>query len=531
MKKDVKNDDTTRRGFMNAKSVIAAVLLIGLGIVFGVILVSNFNSMDATYALTNPNVVLGVQDRSDRDARMDPHTLSDAFIHAAEQTIPTVVSINVTATRESRRAPRWFEDFHRFFGPDFDPPQDERGRQRQGSGSGVIASPDGYIITNNHVVAGADDDGIRVRLNDRREYTAKLVGSDENTDLAVLKIDAQNLPAADFGDSDNLRVGEWVLAVGNPLQLTSTVTHGIVSALGRGGLGVIGREYGIENFIQTDAAINPGNSGGPLINLRGEVIGINIAIATTNTRFQGYGFAIPVNLARVVVEDIIHHGRVRRAYLGVQIEGVDETTARALGMERVSGVLVQGVIDGSPAQNAGIEAGDVILRIENRQVNQPNELQMEIARRQPGASVTITVLRNGRERNLTVTLQTLGEDAPVAEDRTAREQPAPEAAAPETVSLDNLGLVLRPLDRQTRSERGIEAGVLVDSVERFSVAHQRNIVPGDIIVEADRKAVGTIDDFTSIIESKQAGDALMIRVKGSDGNFRFVALSIPADPS
>ncbi len=517
---------------MNAKSVLAAVLLIGVGIVFGVILVSNFNSLDQSYALTNPNVVIGVQDRGDRNPQIDPHALSESFIYAAELTVPTVVNITVTATRESGRTPRWFEEFHRFFGPDFDPPQNEQRRQpRQGSGSGVIATSDGYIITNNHVVAGADRDGIKVTLNDRREYTAELVGTDENTDLAVIKIDAENLPAADFGDSDNLRVGEWVLAVGNPLQLTSTVTHGIVSALGRGGLRVIDRQYGIENFIQTDAAINPGNSGGPLVNLRGEVIGINVAIATTTARFQGYGFAIPVNLARVVVEDIIHHGYVRRAHLGVQIDMIDETTARALGMDKVAGVLVQEILDNSPAERAGIQAGDVILKVDGKEVNQPNELQMEIARRRPDTDVLIRVLRNGREQDINVTLRTLGEDDPIAEDRSTRERRTPEPVEPETVEMENLGLTLRPLDADTREQRDVQSGVLVDNVERFSVAHERNIVPGDIIVEVDRNPVKDISEFRSIIDGKKAGEALMIRVKGPDGNFRFVALSIPKDPS
>ncbi len=517
---------------MNAKAVIAAVLLLGLGIVFGVILVSNFGSMDDGYALTNPNVVIGVQDRSDNNPEMDPHAVSDAFIHAAERVVPTVVNITVTSTRESGRVPRWFEDFHRFFGPDFDPPEDERRRRpQQGSGSGVIATSDGYIITNNHVVAGADDDGIKVMLSDRREYSAKIVGSDENTDLAVLKIDADDLPAADFGDSYGLRVGEWVLAVGNPLQLTSTVTHGIVSALGRGGLNVIGREYGIENFIQTDAAINPGNSGGPLVNLRGEVIGINVAIATRSARFEGYGFAIPVNLARVVVEDIIHHGYVRRAYLGVQIDEIDETTARELGMDRVSGVLVQGLIDGGPAELAGIQAGDVILKVDEKEVNRPNELQIEIARRQPDTDVTLKILRNGDEIDIEVTLRTLGEDEPIAEERSNREQPAPEPAEPETVSMDDIGITLRPLDADTKQERDVASGILIDDVVRYSVAHERNIMPGDIIVEADRRPVNDIEEFKSIVDGKQAGDALMIRVKGQDGNYRFVALSIPSDPS
>ncbi len=518
---------------MNAKSVLAAVLLIGLGIIFGVVLVSNFDSMERSYALTNPNAVIGAQRTSqDITPTVDPHALSNAFIHAAEKIVPTVVSITVTSTQESRRSPRWFDEFHRFFGPDFEFRQDQSPIPRQGSGSGVVATEDGYIITNNHVVANADNNGIRVVLNDRREFTARLVGTDQNTDLAVIKIEGENLPVADFGNSDELRVGEWVLAVGNPLQLTSTVTHGIVSALGRGALGVISGEYGIENFIQTDAAINPGNSGGPLINLRGDVIGINVAIATTSARFQGYGFAIPVNLARVVVEDIIRHGFVRRAYLGVRIQAVDETSARALGLDGVKGVLVQEVVKEGPAETAGVKAGDVILKVDDKSVNQANELQMEIARRQPDSRVALTIFRDGRERVLNVVLKTLGDDsAPIAEAQPTREEPAAERREPETVQLENIGVTLQQLDNELKKEREVDGGVLIHSVANFSPAQQRGIVRGDIIIEADRKPVKNMADFRSIIDSKKPGDALMLRVKGSDNSYRFVALSIPKDPS
>jgi serine protease Do len=517
---------------MNAKSVLAAVLLIGLGIIFGVVLITNFNSTDRSYALTNPEAIIGARPTSqDITPTVDPHALSNAFIHAAERIVPTVVSITVTSTQDSRR-PRFFDDFHRFFGPDFEFRQDQTPIPRQGSGSGVIATTDGYIITNNHVVANADANGIKVVLNDRREYTARLVGSDQNTDLAVIKIEGDNLTVAEFGNSDELRVGEWVLAVGNPLQLTSTVTHGIVSALGRGALGVISGEYSIENFIQTDAAINPGNSGGPLINLRGEVIGINVAIATTSARFQGYGFAIPVNLARVVVEDIIRHGFVRRAYLGVRIQAVDETSARALGLDKVRGVLVQDVVSGGPAEAAGLKAGDVILKVDDKEVNQSNELQMEIARRQPDSKVKITVYRDGRERTLDVTLKTLGDDsAPIAEAQPTRDDTDRARPEPETVTLENIGLTLRQLDSETKQQREVEAGVLIQGVSPLSPAQQRGIVRGDIIVEADRKKVNTMSDFRTIIDSKKPGDALMLRVQGTDKNYRFVALSIPKDPS
>jgi serine protease Do len=517
---------------MNAKSVLAAVLLIGLGIIFGVMLVSNFNSLDQSYALTNPNAVIGAQRASqDVTPTVDPHALSDAFIHAAQKIVPTVVSITVTSTQETRR-PRFFEDFHRFFGPDFEFRQEQTPMPRQGSGSGVIATEDGYIITNNHVVANADNNGISVVLNDRREYTARLVGTDQNTDLAVIKIDGENLTVAEFGNSDELRVGEWVLAVGNPLQLTSTVTHGIISALGRGALGVISGEYSIENFIQTDAAINPGNSGGPLVNLRGEVIGINVAIATTSARFQGYGFAIPVNLARVVVEDIIRHGFVRRAYLGVRIQAVDETSARALGLDKVKGVLIQDVVEGGPAEDAGLKAGDVILKVDDKEVNQANELQMEIARRQPESQIKITVFRDGRELSLNVTLKTLGDDtAPIAEAQPTRDVPDRARPDPETVTMENLGLTLRQLDSEIKNQREVEGGVLIQNIASLSPAQQRGLVRGDIIVEADRKKVNNLTDFRTVIDSKKPGDALMLRVQGADKNYRFVALSIPKEPS
>ena len=287
--------------------------------------------------------------------------LSQDFAMVAKAVTPSVVAINVTTTGKEKQK-KMPQDFFHFFGPDFKAPEPE---PSEGSGSGVILTADGYIATNNHVVEDADEGGIEVVLHDKVRFKAKLIGTDPSTDLAVIKIDGKDLTAAALGNSETVQVGEWVLAIGNPLGLTSTVTAGIVSAIGRN-INIIQDTYGIESFIQTDAAINPGNSGGALVNMNGEVIGINAAIATTNARYQGYGFAVPVNLLKTVAADIIKYGEVKRGYIGVQISAIDQTTASALGMSEAKGVLVQALVDGGAASAAGIKEGDVILSVDRK---------------------------------------------------------------------------------------------------------------------------------------------------------------------
>src|SRR5881409_980648 len=315
----------------------------------------------------------------------------DAFVAVAEHVKPSVVFIrsqHVERANDNQRLPPGFQDFF--------PNLRRRPQVEQGSGSGFIVSADGYILTNNHVVAGADK--VTVRLYDKREFTAKVVGTDPNTDVAVIKIDARGLPGVAFGNSDSARVGEWVLAIGNPLgeAFTFTVTAGIVSAKGRLLTGLNQSRYAIQDFIQTDAAINPGNSGGPLVNVRGEVIGINSAIASETGFYAGYGFAIPINLARTVMTQLIATGHVERAVIGVSIRPITPEDAEDAKLTDIHGVVVNDYSgDDSPAKRAGIQAGDVIVAVDGQSIESVAQLQQRVGFRKTGDVVQVTVVRRG----------------------------------------------------------------------------------------------------------------------------------------
>ncbi|MGQ0539678.1 MAG: trypsin-like peptidase domain-containing protein, partial [Gemmatimonadaceae bacterium] len=338
--------------------------------------------------------------------------LNGTFVDLAERVTPAVVSIE--AVRAEQRQPNRRENQRRGVPPgieDFFEQFDFRQRPQpsQASGSGFIVSRDGYILTNNHVVA--DFDQVRVTTTDRRTYDAKVVGRDATTDVAVIKIQGSSFPVASLGNDAGVRIGEWVLAIGNPLGLNFTVTAGIVSAKGRGGADLPGLsqtlgDYGIADMIQTDAAINPGNSGGPLVNMRGEVIGINAAIASNTGLYSGYGFAIPITLAKTVMDDILEHGRVRRAVLGVQINEVNEATAKRAKLSEIAGVLVSGFPENveSPARRAGIELGDVIVRADGQETDHVSTLQRIIRAREPGETVALEIVREGSRRTVNVRL-------------------------------------------------------------------------------------------------------------------------------
>ncbi|MFQ5797814.1 MAG: Do family serine endopeptidase [Bacteroidota bacterium] len=506
------------------KSVLAAVFLISLGIIFGGVLVSNFqHGVDFGLAGDRPTQVRLGASRAPVQADPDLQIASKAFVEVAKAVTPTVVSIIV---RTAGKAPSEdFEGFRFFFGPDF--PKFEHPPQ-QGAGSGVIVTQDGYVITNSHVVKDADEGGIEVTLSDKRRFQARLVGTDPTTDLAVVKIDVDGLTAAALGNSDELEVGQWVLAIGNPFTLSSTVTAGIVSALGRGQLRIIrDTPYGIENFIQTDAAINPGNSGGALVNLRGEVVGINTAIATTNARFQGYGFAIPVNLAKVVVKDLIVYGKVSRGYIGVQIKTIDATLAKALGLQRTQGVLVDNVVSASAAEEAGIKAGDVILMVDGRDVNAANELQTLIATRHPGDVVKLKIYRDGKTFEKRVTLRALDDEAfTTRASGQPKGKPEPDRKAPESISFEKLGLTCRNLTSEEKKRYKAEAGVLVSDVKRYSEADNRQLFKDDIILEADRKEIRSVGELQEVFNEHKPGDSVLLRVK-TEETVRFVALQMP----
>jgi serine protease Do len=322
------------------------------------------------------------------------------FTAAARKAMPVVVHIKASESeqlaKQRRQKERGNDPFFDFFGNPFG------GGLRQGAGSGVIISNDGYIVTNNHVVEQADE--LEVTLYDNRQFKAKIIGTDETTDMAVIKIEATNLPTMPYADSDAAEVGQWVLAVGNPFDLTSTVTAGIISAKGRD-IGIIPGRSAIESFIQTDAAVNPGNSGGALVNDKGELLGINTAIATQTGSFSGYSFAIPINMAKKIVEDIIEYGSYQRAFLGIEIQELDSDHVAEMGLPITKGVFVSNVIDGGSAQFAGLLPNDVITKVGNKKIESVPELQEAIGRSKIGDTVQITVSRKGKEKEIPVVLK------------------------------------------------------------------------------------------------------------------------------
>ncbi|WP_425393004.1 S1C family serine protease [Ekhidna sp.] len=313
------------------------------------------------------------------------------FVFAAKNATPSVVHIRTQYTDGSRANSPFNEFFRDYFGERYD----RRGGPSRGAGSGVVISPDGYIVTNNHVIENADE--IEIVLNDNRSYQAKVIGADEDTDLAVLKIDEENLTAVKYGDSDDINIGEWVLAIGNPYEFRSTVTAGIVSAKGRN-INILAGDYKIESFIQTDAAVNPGNSGGALVNLNGELVGINTAIASPSGAFAGYSFAVPVSLVKKVVSDLVEYGAVQRALLGIRIFDVNAQVAEQFDLDILKGVYINDVVSGGAASKAGLEDGDVIVAIDDRSVNNVAQLQEQIAIKRPGDQVKVKFIRNGREK-------------------------------------------------------------------------------------------------------------------------------------
>jgi len=320
------------------------------------------------------------------------------FRAAAKKSIDAVVHVKTAIVTEAGVYYHENPLYDFFFGPQYKQEQ----KHQLGSGSGVIVSNDGYIVTNNHVIDKANQ--VEVVLNDKRTFKADVVGKDLTTDIALLKIDADDLPFLTYGDSDELEVGDWVLAVGNPFNLNSTVTAGIVSAKARN-LNILSRQYSIESFIQTDAAVNPGNSGGALVNTNGDLIGINTAIASNTGSFSGYSFAIPTSIVKKIVADLVEFGQVQRAFIGINVLPIDEKIADELGLEKISGVLVAKVSETGAAKDAGVNEGDVILRIENNEINSFPELQEQVSKYRPGDKIDVTVFSKGKEKTRSVLLR------------------------------------------------------------------------------------------------------------------------------
>jgi len=490
----------------------AAIGLIGLGVILGLIVASDLGWLPFGHAVPEApsaprvaTVVSGAGGGSDRN-----------FVEVAKAVTPSVV--NISTTRISRLpeghaggAP--FDDpfFKRFFGDElfrrFEAPKDHRERSL---GSGVIADANGYIITNNHVVSKADE--IRILFSDKRSLIAKVVGTDPKTDIAVIKVDAKDLPTIPWADSDKLQVGEYVLAIGNPFGLNQTVTMGIVSAVGRANVGIA--EY--EDFIQTDAAINPGNSGGALVNARGELIGINTAIFSQSGGYMGIGFAVPSNMVRSVMDQLIKGGKVVRGYLGVSIQELTQDLARQFGVADTAGVLVSDVLSDSPAKRAKLERGDVIVEFDGRAVESPTQFRNLVAQTPIGKTVRIKLLRGGTARDFEVAI--------AEQPKTFAQSSSPGDEGDEAPSSGAFaGMDVRELTpelaRRFNLPRGGKGGVIVARIAEGSPAGEAGLQVGDLITEINRKPIAGLRAFQIVTESLAAKEPALVLVIRNGRNF------------
>ncbi len=437
--------------------------------------------------------------------------LDDAFVQVAEKVTPVVVNISssrkVASGADGGDMEQFFKDHPMFpFPPDMfkrpkKGPGSEKGYRAFGMGSGIIMTSDGTILTNAHVVKDADE--ITVKLSDKRSFTAKKIGVDAESDVAVIKIEATGLPTAKFGDSDKLRVGEIVMAVGNPFGLNRTVTSGIVSAKGRTNMGII--DY--EDFIQTDAAINPGNSGGPLVNIEGEVVGMNTAIASRSGGYQGIGFAIPSNSAKLVMEELSKGGKVRRGQLGIEIQEVDEGVAKYYGLPEAAGALVVRVLEGSPAEKAGIKADDVVVKFNGQPVAGPSELRNLVGREKPETAIHLTVIRDKKPLDFDIKV---GERTP--EMAKASKLPGGEE------SVNELGMELGKVPASVGEKMGLKEGqgLVVRDLASDGLARRAGIEVGDVIVEINRTPVADVSSFNEQVAAAKKDGQVLLKIRRGD---------------
>lgn len=441
---------------------------------------------------------------------------SQALVEVAKLVTPAVVNISTSRVLKGQEGfplTPFFEDpfFRRFFGDEFFRQFEvPRERREQSLGSGVIIDSNGYIVTNNHVISKADE--IKVLLNDRREFKGKIVGTDPKTDLAVIKINAAGLPSIPWGDSSKLQVGELVLAVGNPFGLNQTVTMGIISAVGRANVGIA--DY--EDFIQTDAAINPGNSGGALVNIRGELIGINTAIFTRSGGYMGIGFAVPSSMAKSVMESLKTKGKVVRGWLGVTIQEVNADLAKQFGLEDAKGALVSDVLENSPAEKAGVERGDVIIELDGKPVESASQLKNMVAQLTVGSKVDLTVVRDKKEKRLGVVIAEQPKE--IAKAGVEEEAGASKAMA---------GIEVRDLTPEIARRYGFsrgEGGVVVTQVEPDSNADNAGIREGDLILEINRSPVRNTGDYERVVSGLKKGQSVLLLVN-RQGRTLFITIA------
>ncbi len=468
---------------------------------FGV--VNQFNNTEKTVRVEHISKTPASQAVYTRDANNNLIPLD--FTQTAQDVVDAVVHIKSTQLQSTKpmqlnrekNLPHPFRDFFgdeyfQHFGPrshqESGPPYRGLPMPQVGTGSGVIISEDGYIITNNHVIDNADD--IEVTLHDKRTYKAKIVGTDPSTDLALLQIKEKNLPKVAFLDSDQVKIGEWVLAVGNPFSLNSTITAGIVSAKGRN-INILKEQYAVEDFIQTDAAINPGNSGGALVNLDGGLIGINTAIASPTGSYSGYGFAIPANIVSKVMEDLIEYGVVQRGVLGITIRTVDGNLAKAHDLSTLKGVYVDSLMTPSAAKDAGVKSGDVIIKVNDTPVNTSPELQGIIARHRPGEQVTLTIERKGKEKTIDVILHNQRGDTTIT--------------SKETDVLNVIGAELTDIEADDANRLDIVHGVEVTRLYAGKLKNSTQMREGFIITHVNGKPIKSKKQLKSLLESHTGG--------------------------
>ncbi len=469
----------------------------------------HFRSMLSMISVLSICFIMGVSSALGQTEAPAPlKQLGEAFVQVAEKVTPAVVNINSFKKEASAPMQGDIEQFFKgpfrdFFGDEFHKRFKKEGGggsvpQQFGMGSGVIVSADGVILTNSHVVKDADE--VKVTLSDKRTFTAKVKGADPDSDIAVIKIDAKGLPVAKLGDSSKLRVGEVVLAIGNPFGLNQTVTSGIVSAQGRTNVGII--EY--EDFIQTDAAINPGNSGGPLVNIYGEVVGINTAIASRSGGYQGIGFAIPSNSAGLIMEDLLKEGKVRRGLLGVNIQDVTDELAKSFGRTNTEGALVSQVIEGSPAEKAGVKAGDIILKFDGQQVQGAAHLKNMVGKVKPDAAATLTVFRNKQMVDLNVKIAERTQKLLAS----AKQTPASETS-------DELGIDLESLPSAAAEQLGLKEGdgVRVKDTKPGGSGARMGLKTGDVILEVDGNSVKDVSSFNTAVAQAKSKKVLRLKVQ------------------
>ncbi len=492
--------------------LLSGVLFILLGIFIGYG-ITQFSSDDGvTQAQYSP-------DKSPVQKGTDLTVFNEAFVSVAELANPSVVTIfteKITKRKDRNQNPFSNDPFFNRF---FRMPAPEGGRLQEGLGSGVIVRANGYIITNNHVVKDADVIKVKLKGAKDKQYKAEVIGTDPKTDIAVIKIEADNLPVIQIGDSDKLRVGEWVMAIGSPFgeELAHTVTAGIVSAKGRSS-DDFRRLADFADFIQTDASINPGNSGGALVNLRGELVGINSAIVTGSRGFQGVGLAVPINMAKNVMEQLIDHGKVIRGYLGVRIRDIDENAANVLGLKDLKGSMIDQVEEGFPADKAGIKTGDIIVKLNGEDILDSGDLQKKIAATAPGTVVTLTIVRDEKEKKIDVKLGELPPDDAVLADA-EKEQ-------------GNTGIKVGSISGRNAEYYRLdsdERGIVITSVTRGSVAERSSLREGDIIKKINRVDIESVKDYKRVMKKLKGGDSVLMFIKRPKVGTHFVSFEIPEE--